>query len=265
MSADKSQTGTDDIATLLKRDDVDQVFELDEKAAASVVKVCTLVPIVISQLEEFAPAIKSVQGAIDLLEVVGADSLPGDVSLSSSMFELGRALPEAGRALNGIDHIHNPILDLQKFLTQPNSKTDVLLEKSTSDFHMGEKPKVKILKTLEEHQILGVVLEPDTVDLQDDILTAEVIETAAYDYNIRSRRLKIMHEEEALGRIEVLESYIAPVEMDIDGQIVTKGTWLMRIRINDLELWERFKSGELDGLSIGGFAKSIPVEEEESV
>ena len=102
---------------------------------------------------------------------------------------------------------------------------------------------LRVLKAMDPHQVLGVVLEPDTVDAQKDRIAPEVIERAAWDYNVRARRLGLMHREEAGGRLELLESYIAPAEFTVEGQTVRKGTWLMRIRVKDEAVWEKLRTG----------------------
>jgi DNA adenine methylase len=54
--------------------------------------------------------------------------------------------------------------------------------------------------------------------------------------------------------VKILESYVAPVEFEIDGKRVKRGTWLLAVRVAEDGLWRQIKSGELTGFSIGGSA-----------
>jgi hypothetical protein len=118
---------------------------------------------------------------------------------------------------------------------------------------------VPIRKKDEKRRIVtGVVLEPEVVDLQEDITSADEIELAAHEflasYN-SGTQIGDMHEE--FDRtIELVESYIAPVDFTIDGEIVRKGSWVISVRVVDDDAWERVESGELTGFSIGGVARA---------
>ncbi len=53
---------------------------------------------------------------------------------------------------------------------------------------------------------------------------------------------------------DIVESYIAPQDMTINGQIVKAGSWLMGV-VWSPEAWEMVKSGKITGYSMGGKAK----------
>jgi hypothetical protein len=56
-----------------------------------------------------------------------------------------------------------------------------------------------------------------------------------------------------------VESFIAPVDMTINGEFVKKGSWLLGVKIFDKDAWEAVKSGELfSGFSFRGGAKIDP-------
>jgi hypothetical protein len=107
--------------------------------------------------------------------------------------------------------------------------------------------------------ILGVVLEPDSTDSHKEYVSAEDIEREAHLWLARRRTRGLMHEEEANNRIEIYESYVALVDFEIGDQLVKKGTWLLMLHVLDEEIWKKVKSGELTGLSIGGFARKESV------
>jgi len=59
-------------------------------------------------------------------------------------------------------------------------------------------------------------------------------------------------------QVKVLESYLAPTDFTIGELTVRKGTWLLAVRVLSDELWDRVKTGDLTGFSIGGSARRIP-------
>lgn len=114
-------------------------------------------------------------------------------------------------------------------------------------------------KADEERQIvLGIVLEPDEVDTQEDTVGDDEIEGAAHLWLARFQDRGLMHEKIVNSKIEIYESYIAPVNLTIGGQRVKKGTWLLMYHVTDDALWKDIKSGKLTGFSMGGFARRKP-------
>ena len=102
----------------------------------------------------------------------------------------------------------------------------------------------------EKRLVFGVVLEPHTVDLQGDVLDLDTIEKAAYNYLVSSRVVGDGHSQQA--KAEVVESYLAPADMELGGQSISKGSWVMVVHVSDDELWSAVKSGDYTGFSIGG-------------
>lgn len=103
----------------------------------------------------------------------------------------------------------------------------------------------------EKRLLYGVVYAPNDVDAHGDFADAETIEEAAHGF-MDSRLVGIQHEREAPARI--VESFIAPADMTIGGRSVTRGSWVVAIKVDDDELWGRVKAGEFGGLSLGGYA-----------
>lgn len=111
----------------------------------------------------------------------------------------------------------------------------------------------------EERYILGVVLEPDSVDSQGDTISAEEIRHAAHGYMEEHGNVGLQHQVFVNGKIKIIESYIAPTDFSIGDELVKAGTWLMAFRVLDDSIWQAIKDGLLDGLSIGGTGRKIPV------
>jgi len=107
----------------------------------------------------------------------------------------------------------------------------------------------------EERYVLGVVLEPETVDAQKDIYSAEEIRRAAHRFMEEFGGLGLQHQMRVNDRVKVLETYLAPTDLKLDGTTVKKGTWLLAVRILDDAIWAAVKEGRLTGLSIGGTAR----------
>lgn len=110
----------------------------------------------------------------------------------------------------------------------------------------------------EERYILGIVLEPEVVDSQLDIYSAEEIRQAAHRFMEEHQTIGFMHRGEINSAVKIVESYLAPADLQLGGQSVKAGTWLLGVRVLDEKLWKAVKAGELTGFSIGGIAQRIP-------
>lgn len=102
----------------------------------------------------------------------------------------------------------------------------------------------------EKRLVYGIVLEPDTVDSQGDVVPADEIERAAHNFMQRSRLIGLQHKRAAPA--VPVESYIVQSDHEIGGERVRKGTWVMVVKVLDEELWKQVKAGEITGFSIGG-------------
>jgi DNA adenine methylase len=110
----------------------------------------------------------------------------------------------------------------------------------------------------DERFVLGIVLEPEVVDAQGDIYSAEEIRAAAHRFMEDFGGLGLMHRLRVNGQVKVLESFLAPTDFVVGDLAVRKGTWLLAVRVLSDELWERVKTGDLTGFSIGGSARRVP-------
>jgi len=121
------------------------------------------------------------------------------------------------------------------------------------------KREISVIKvdSEEERTVFGIVLEPETIDSQNDIYNEDEIRKTAYRFLERYQQFGLMHQD-IIQSILPLESYLAPVTFDMRGQSVKKGTWLLRVRVLDDRIWEDVKSGRLTGFSIGGSALRTP-------
>lgn len=121
------------------------------------------------------------------------------------------------------------------------------------DKAFGDTKNVEITKSLDEDKKLAtfVVLAPEEVDAHGDIYSHDVVEDACYQYNEVCYKCNLEHllmvEEDVA---EVMESYIAPVDFQLDDRLIKKGTWLQTWKFNSDELWKQVKAGHWTGLSV---------------
>jgi DNA adenine methylase len=109
----------------------------------------------------------------------------------------------------------------------------------------------------DERYVLGIVLEPETVDAQADIYSADEIRKAAHRFLEEFGGLGLMHKLRVNDKVKVVESYLAPVDLPIGELIVKQGTWMLGVHVLDDALWSAIKAGQLTGFSIGGTARRL--------
>ncbi|WP_346817236.1 XkdF-like putative serine protease domain-containing protein [Bacillus paramobilis] len=121
---------------------------------------------------------------------------------------------------------------------------------------------VKVIKSDDEAErlVYGIVYEPDTIDAHGDFTDAKTIEKAAHEFMLKYRQIDKNHDFVA-GVGEVVESYIAPADMELNGEPVKKGTWILTTKADE-ETWEAVKKGEFQGYSLAGVAETEVIEEE---
>ena len=114
-----------------------------------------------------------------------------------------------------------------------------------------------------ERFVLGEVLIPETVDLQGEIYDEKVIRDTAHNWMANYRRIGFQHmevivygdeTEESGARASIVESYLAPIDMEVEGRLIKKGTWILGTIIHDDLLWQDILDGKLTGYSMGGFS-----------
>ncbi len=119
-------------------------------------------------------------------------------------------------------------------------------------------PLIKGADPGDERFVLGVVLEPDVVDAQGDTYSSGEVRQAAHRFLEDFGGLGLMHRHRVNGQVKILESYLAPSDVELGGVSIRKGTWLLAARILSDELWAQVKNGQLTGFSIGGSARKVP-------
>lgn len=123
---------------------------------------------------------------------------------------------------------------------------------------------VPIFKQSQEElkQATFLVLSPDEVDLHGDIYDATEVRKACHNFNTHCRKANLLHLFDTES-FSIVESYIAPVEMQMGETVIKAGSWLSVLQFNDYEIWEGVKSGDYSGVSIGGVAQAESLEEQD--
>lgn len=152
--------------------------------------------------------------------------------------------------------------------SEPDTPEDVS-EASAENDADEQKPveksiTVDIAKANDEEQtVTGIVLQPEVVDGQGDIMSADVIKDTAYrflaNYN-RKTKLGLQHSAFPKGKMILVESYLAPIDFVLGTKTVKAGSWIMTVKVLDAKLWKKVKDGKITGFSIGGRAKVVAAE-----
>ncbi|OKA19940.1 XkdF-like putative serine protease domain-containing protein [Bacillus cereus] len=129
-----------------------------------------------------------------------------------------------------------------------------------------EKPnfekEVRVIKSEDEEKrlVYGIVYEPGVLDNHNDFADESTIEKAAHEFMLKYRQIDKDHDFKA-GVGEVVESYIAPADMEVNGETITKGTWILVTKATE-EVWEAIQKGDYKGYSLAGVAETEVIEEE---
>lgn len=137
---------------------------------------------------------------------------------------------------------------------EKNVVSTSILKGSSAEPRM--KFRVPIIKKTAQRIVFGEVLVPDTVDAQGHIYSELEVEKAAHYWMKEFQQLGEMHTKMLADKQStVLESYVAPVDFEVDGgTLVKKGTWLLKLYVDNDDLWDKVSSGEYTGFSIQGLA-----------
>jgi cation transport regulator ChaB len=114
--------------------------------------------------------------------------------------------------------------------------------------------EVRFLKADGEKRLVyGVVMEPNEIDSQGDMTSADEIEVACHEFMVQKQALDLNHEREIeKGEAAIVENYIAPQNLSFDQGTALAGSWIMVTKVFADDMWQAIKEGELTGYSIKG-------------
>lgn len=112
----------------------------------------------------------------------------------------------------------------------------------------------------DQHEVIGIVYEPDVADSDGDYTTAEVIKQAEYQF-MKNRNTNNVDQQHDYSADEgfVAESWIVQ-KNDSRLPDAKEGSWAVVIKVENTETWAKVKSGEITGLSMAGLAVVEEVE-----
>lgn len=133
------------------------------------------------------------------------------------------------------------------------NKKQFLITKATEEGKKNFVTKGRIIKAdTDSHFVTGIVYEPMVEDSHGNYMTEEEITKAAYWFAKNGNSVDLQHCFVKCEDVAVVESYIAKCDMEIEGQPVKKGTWLMTVEVTNDEIWDAVEKGEITGFSMGG-------------
>ena len=116
----------------------------------------------------------------------------------------------------------------------------------------------------EEFFVYGVVIEPEqgigVGGKPLELISVEETRSAAHKYMRQSQEFTDDHYSWVSSQVRILESYLAPVDFELEGETIKRGSWIMGLKILDTDLWGYIKSEEVVGFSIGGEARVVEEE-----
>lgn len=154
-------------------------------------------------------------------------------------------------------HVETPLLSIsQGYMQGPRARRG------------GGKPVLRgeflpITKAQAMKQLVyGVVLEPNSMDAQDDFMLPHHVEQTAHNYLKRAIRgtssvAKLQHRKQGFfkGKPSIcpVESFVAPVDFTYDGkEMIKAGSWVLCMHVEDPALWQDFLDGKYRAFSVGG-------------
>lgn len=122
-----------------------------------------------------------------------------------------------------------------------------------------------ISKGADEQILSGIVMQGTPVELesnpyldsQNDWVRMAELQKAAHSFMQNERRVFDVNHEGRDYEFPVIESYV--IEQDDImkfGVELKKGAWILTLKIDNDEVWEKVKNGDLEGFSVQGTAKS---------
>ena len=251
-------------------DEVVAAIELDAATAADLEYASLLAKALAHEVKR--PSIAALDQALDSLEGLGDERVEalarmlvpiGDrlvTTVGPAAPAIAAALRDARPELESLANVQHTAdkAEPQPSAGAPPGGSSAPAEQVRARLSVALEKRIPLLKTAEERYVLGIVLEPETVDAQKDIYAAAEIREAAHTFMEQYQNVGFMHQSSLNGRVKILESYLAPTSFEISGVHVHKGTWLLALRVLDDQLWEQIKTGELTGLSMGGSAARLP-------
>lgn len=96
--------------------------------------------------------------------------------------------------------------------------------------------------------------------VQFDAQTIEAIAQRFFEKGYQ-RNVNLQHNGEIVDGVVMYESMIVDKERGMQFQDLPEGSWVGSFKVNNDEVWERIKSGEMKGFSVEGIFNHVKVDE----
>ncbi len=126
---------------------------------------------------------------------------------------------------------------------------------------------MRVIKANESHQTaIFVVLEPESIDRNGDIVSLDTITKAAHEFmiNLSEKVVNLDHTKGDVTDMDkeeaaFVESYILPAKIDGEDEdgnkyTIPAGSWMVGIKFSD-ELWKGLLAGDFTGISLEGWGQ----------
>ena len=117
---------------------------------------------------------------------------------------------------------------------------------------------IQIIKSVNEdlRRATFIAMMPDHTDLHGDFTSSDEVRKAHYSFFKSDQNANLCHIS-MTDDFEIVESYLMPVDVKLDGYDVKKGTWVVTLQVAEhaSDLWSSIKNGEFNGVSIGARAQ----------
>lgn len=126
----------------------------------------------------------------------------------------------------------------------------------------------------EKHIITGAVMVPDKKMWRNNFggcwvyFSEDTCRNAAYRWLMENKNHSFsIHHQNELKDVSVIESWVKEDEADKSTALgftnIPRGTWFISAKVDDEDLWQAIKNGEVNGFSIEGVFKLEEPEDEE--
>tara|TARA_R110000787_G_scaffold14073_2_gene43722 strand:+ start:6471 stop:7253 length:783 start_codon:yes stop_codon:yes gene_type:complete len=124
-----------------------------------------------------------------------------------------------------------------------------------------------IMKAIDEVQQIAfdIIAEPNKLDAHGEWYSKDTLVKACENFNQNlltgNVTPNLYHVQAETEKLQILKTFIVPVDCIIGEQEVVEGTWVSEMKYIDKALWDKKVSGEILGVSIGAMGKRIQPEE----
>lgn len=142
---------------------------------------------------------------------------------------------------------------LKKHLAMLNDKHITSEQDGAHNAHSANSAnRAVISKMMEKGLVCCVLSEPNIPDAHGDIMTDDTIENYVHEFmKLPERKIFLQHEKEIDA--DLVECWVERYGNDD----IKKGSSVAVIQVNDLNIREQIKNGQLTGFSIGGWGVPI--------